>query len=366
VKEVIVIGAGPAGSLAALLLARAHRRVTLLEQHAFPRDKVCGECLSSRGIDVLRRTGLYEALCTAHPMELRLVNLHAAGGRSLSLQLPRPMMGVSRQLLDGFLLEQAAQAGATVRQRIRCEGIDVSDRPQVRVRDLATNHVQTLVAGQVVVADGKRALIGDPPPHTGDFGVKSHFRGVAGPRDAIEMFGCIGCYGGIAAIEQERWNVSFSVPAARLKVVGSRLDQLLDQLLNENPVLRARLGGAERCSPWLTSPVQRFSPGRVASPNIVCVGNGSAATEPICGEGMGNALHSSQVAVAAMLNADGSSKGRSGRFGAGARDTAMAIRRTACRAAAVVASSPPAARLALGMLENFGLGGSVLWLMGKN
>src|SRR5690242_730212 len=54
----IVIGAGPAGSIAAMLLARAQWDVTLVEQHRFPRDKVCGECLSSLGVDVLTRLDL--------------------------------------------------------------------------------------------------------------------------------------------------------------------------------------------------------------------------------------------------------------------------------------------------------------------
>ena len=56
--DVVIIGAGPAGSIAAIILARAGIDVVLIEQHRFPRDKVCGECLSALGIDVLRRLRL--------------------------------------------------------------------------------------------------------------------------------------------------------------------------------------------------------------------------------------------------------------------------------------------------------------------
>jgi flavin-dependent dehydrogenase len=364
VNDAIVIGGGPAGSLTALLLARRNWRVTILEQHAFPRDKVCGECLSSRGIDVLRRAGLLEPLLAANPIELRFVNLHAARTKSVSLPLPRPMMGISRQWLDGFLLEQAAHAGAIVRQRVRCEAIESASRPHVRVRDLSTNRVETLDADRVIVADGKRSLIGDPPPQTGDFGVKAHFRGVAGPRDAIDMFGCAGCYGGIAPIEQERWNLSFSVRAARLRSVGSKLDQLLEELLDENPTLRARLSTASRCTPWLTSPVHRFGPRRPPIAHVICVGNGSAAMEPICGEGIGNALQSAETTAKALIaSGDGETAALEPAHHSGA---ALAVRRSACRAAALLASSPTAARLALPILDRLGLGNHVLRLMGKS
>ena len=362
-NDAIVIGGGPAGSLTALLLARRNWRVTILEQHAFPRDKVCGECLSSRGIDVLRRAGLLEPVLAAHPIELRSVNLHAACAKSVSLALPRPMMGISRQLLDGFLLSQAAQAGAIVKHRFRCEAVEPDPRPQVRVRDLATNRVETLDADRVIVADGKRSLIGDPPPQTGDFGVKAHFRGVEGPRDAIDMFGCAGCYGGIAPVEDGGWNLSFSVRAGRLRAVGSKLDQLLEELLDENPTLRARLASASRCGPWLTSPVHRFGPRRPPAANVICVGNGSAAMEPICGEGIGNALQSAETTAATLIAcADGATAiHRSAHSGA-----IQAIHRRACRAAAMLASSPSAARLALSIVDQLGLGNSVLRLVGKN
>src|SRR5688572_10657499 len=133
---VTIIGAGPAGSTAAILLARAGWDVTLVEQSRFPRDKVCGECLSALGFDVLGRLGLADRLRDAGAIRLDGCGVHAPSGRALFVQLPRPMWGISRYALDGLLLDAAREAGATVRQPVRCDVIETESRPAVRLRDL--------------------------------------------------------------------------------------------------------------------------------------------------------------------------------------------------------------------------------------
>src|SRR5436190_9184583 len=96
-RDATVIGAGPAGSAAALLLARQGWDVTLIEQHRFPRDKVCGECLSALGVDVLRRAGLAGRVRAGGAALLRRTLLHASQGQSAEIDLPRAMWGISRQ-----------------------------------------------------------------------------------------------------------------------------------------------------------------------------------------------------------------------------------------------------------------------------
>src|SRR5688500_8141361 len=89
--DVVVIGAGPAGSVAAILLARRGWRVTLLEQHRFPRDKVCGECLSALGIDVLTRLGLADDVASLRPVRLRRSIFVAPSGEMATFDLPHEM-----------------------------------------------------------------------------------------------------------------------------------------------------------------------------------------------------------------------------------------------------------------------------------
>lgn len=360
VNDATIIGAGPAGSAAALCLARARWAVTLIEQHRFPRDKVCGECLSALGLEVLDRLQLGAAVRSAGALLVR-AQLHAGGGRCASLSLPRPMVGLSRHRLDGLLLQAAAEAGARLLQPVRCEKVEPgSDGVALRLRDLSNNRIFTQRASYVLVADGKSAQPGPVPPPTGDIGIKSHWTNVDGPRDAIELFACRGCYGGLAAIEDGRWNAAFSVPARRLREHGGNIPSLFAELLSENRSLHQRLRHAVQALGWLAAPTPRFALRRPLAPRIIQIGNAAAAIEPIGGEGMGLALASAELAAHRLI--DGSRLPPLRRSFTGLWRT----RQVACRTAAVVASSPPLAAAAVRLTGAApALAGAWLHLMGK-
>jgi 2-polyprenyl-6-methoxyphenol hydroxylase-like FAD-dependent oxidoreductase len=335
--------------VAALLLARRGWDVTLVEQHRFPRDKVCGECLSSLGMEVLDRHGLGGRVRDAGAVPLTRSAAHSAAGRSLQLALPRPMWGLSRQVFDGLLLDAAREAGVRVRQPARCEAVESeSQRPSVRLRDLTTNTLETLRASHVIVADGKAALCGRAPAATGDFGIKCHFENVDGPPSGIELFGTCRTYGGLAPIEGGRWNTAFSVPASALRASSGDLDALFARLADGNPLLRARLREARRVGPWLASPLPRFGVTGKWPANVIPVGNAAAALEPIGGEGMGLAVRSAEVAVELLATTWAGLPHDSVRL-MSAYASLWGARRAACRAAACLVAGPAAASTAFAL-----------------
>src|SRR5215218_7008569 len=156
--DVTVIGAGPAGCVASIVLAHRGWRVTLLEQHRFPRDKVCGECLSALGIDVLTRLALYDVISSHQPVRLRRSIFIAPDGQAMTIELPHEMWGLSRAVLDDQLLRAARDAGATVLELHRCEHVEGGVCPTIRARDLQTNEIRQFSPHYVLVADGKAAF----------------------------------------------------------------------------------------------------------------------------------------------------------------------------------------------------------------
>jgi flavin-dependent dehydrogenase len=339
-STVTLIGAGPAGATAAILLARRGWDVTLIEQHKFPRDKVCGECLSALGIEVLERHGLAGVLRKLGPMELTTTTLVAPDGEEATVELPAVMWGLSRLAMDQALAEEAIRAGARMMQPARVESLDAVSCECV-VRDLITNELRTLRSDYVLVADGKASMGVTKPGKTSDLGVKAHFAGVEDHPDRITLFGVRGHYVGLAPIEDARWNVAMSVPASRVAECRGDFDAFFNRLCGENAGLNRRFADSRRVSDWLAAPLPRFAVASNWPDRVIPIGNAAAALEPIGGEGMGLAMRSAELA-AMELSAGNDTKRLRRAF-----QKLWRLRRGSCRAAAMAMSHPAMAGIAV-------------------
>jgi geranylgeranyl reductase family protein len=113
--DVAVVGAGPAGSAAALAACRAGASVVMLDRAAFPRDKPCGDGIAPPALDVLARLGVPDAADGYAPVAmLRLVS---PGGAVVARAMRRPAYTIPRRVFDARLVEAAVAAGATLRRQ---------------------------------------------------------------------------------------------------------------------------------------------------------------------------------------------------------------------------------------------------------
>ncbi len=110
VWDVIILGAGPAGTIAAHQLATLGARTLLVDKQLFPRGKVCGACLNASALEVLRSVGLDGHLCELGGIRLDGLELRFAG-RSTRLNLPGGI-ALSRERLDLALVDLAVASGA--------------------------------------------------------------------------------------------------------------------------------------------------------------------------------------------------------------------------------------------------------------
>jgi len=149
--DVLVVGAGPAGSACAQKLAEAGLDVLLVDQHVFPRDKVCGDGLIPDAHAALRRLGVYDEVMAAaqHAAHVRCVG--PRGGR---VDVPGSLAVLPRKLLDHILCRSAERAGAKLLTPLRFEAPLIDGDRVVGARLKAADAAYEVRARWVVLATG--------------------------------------------------------------------------------------------------------------------------------------------------------------------------------------------------------------------
>ena len=149
--DVLVIGAGPAGSACAQKLAEAGRDVLLVDQHDFPRDKICGDGLIPDSHAALKRLGVFDEVMAAarHVSHVRCV-----APRGGVVDVPGQLSVLPRKLLDHILVRSAQRAGARLATPLRFEAPLLDGERVVGARLKAGDGSHEVRAGWVVLATG--------------------------------------------------------------------------------------------------------------------------------------------------------------------------------------------------------------------
>ena len=312
--DAIIIGAGPAGSSAAILLARAGRSVALIEASSFPRRKVCGECIAAGSLPLLEALGVGEALRRRAGHELRHVALWY-GAERITAALPARAgaspwgRAVGREHLDLSLLERARATGATVLQPCRalavrrdasdaCHEVLVADRG-ARLELRAPVIIRAHGSWQPPPADGKRCS----REHRGSdlLAFKASFRDTTLDAGLLPVLAFAGGYGGMVIAGDGLATLACCIRRDRLaacRATGSgtsgKAGEAVETLLRgECHGVREALANASRVGPWLAAgPIRPGVRLRAASGDAFLIGNAAGEVHPIIGEGISMALQS--------------------------------------------------------------------------
>lgn len=299
--DIVVVGAGPAGAVLALQTAREGARVLLVDRHRFPRDKVCGCCLSARTVARLERLDLGAAVKRIGAPALHRIRL---GGWHRAVELPMPGgLSVSRRALDAALVEAAVGAGA--RFLPGHSAVVGAIHNGARIVELRSSGSRQRIAAAVVVdASGLGScLVDESDParsRAGRIGCSAMLPGRADDYSPGTIYMAVGRAGyvGLVRLEEGGLNVAAALEPASVRGTGpgAMVEEVLREAGFAPPV---GLGAAD----WSGTRALWQAPRRRAAERIFAVGDAAGYVEPFTGEGIGWAIHSSMLLAPISLRA---------------------------------------------------------------
>jgi flavin-dependent dehydrogenase len=295
----LIAGGGPAGSAAAILLARSGAKPLIIERSKDPHDIVCGGFLGIDATGLIDRLGVNAFALGGHRIDrVRII----AGRHVVETTLPFAAAGLSRRTLDAALLQQAAKLGAGIERGVAIRHIDGHER-RVDLADGTTIETESLF-----LATGKHDVRGTGRP-----------TGAAGPDPAIGLRTSLGAstglakalsgiielhlfrhgYAGLLLQEDGAANLCMSVAQSRLRAAGGQPDMLMSALAAEAPQFADRLadGNIEK---WST--IARIPYGlreRTTTHGVFRLGDQAAVIASLAGDGVAIALASGLAAAQA-------------------------------------------------------------------
>jgi flavin-dependent dehydrogenase len=315
IADVLVIGAGPAGSATAWWLARAGKHVLLADRARFPRDKPCSEYMGPGAVARLERLGVMPALRDRGARPLNGTTVVAAHGARLtglfSETRAHPNAGISlaRTELDDALLAHARAAGVTVLEQHTAQDL-LHNESGVRGARFRTGAgaILDLEARVTVGAGGLRSIVarkvgGLELGAAHRMGFVTHVRGMSGLGSTAEMLVSEAGYVGINPLGHGVANVALVVPSERAHAAKGRLDAFFMEELGRFPSLAGRIP-----SDGLLHPVHATGPfsaraRQVVADGALLVGDAADFFDPFTGEGIFTALAGAELASAVLLEA---------------------------------------------------------------
>ena len=312
--DVVIVGAGPAGSSAAIRLARLGRSVLLVDKADFPRHKLCGEFVSPECIDHLEELGVgAELACLDLPNNTRTV-FYSSTGRSLRVanrwlaRNSRDSIGLSRFELDRILLEQAQASGARIETSVSLVGTETATDGRIRLRfRLADGTQRDTMTPVAIDATGRGRYLArnfdakSSLSKPGQVAFKAHVRHAQIEPGSCEIFSYPGGYGGCSAIEGGLSNLCFIVASELVRDIGNDPYMIFSSVLLKNQRAAQVLAKVTVEGEWITVPIAGYgSTDPAPAGGVFAVGDAAAFIDPFTGSGISMALQSSKLLVDAL------------------------------------------------------------------
>jgi flavin-dependent dehydrogenase len=308
--DVVIAGAGPAGTSAAIHLAKRGARVLLTEQKKFPRAKLCGEFISPECLSHFEHLGVAEQMAAAGGAQLTQTVFYSRSGHSVNVPSEwfghkDAALGLSRAEMDHRLLLRARDAGVDVLEETLAMDLlrDGERVTGVRLKSCdLTRDVRALVT---IDATGRsRALwrrydkSRSASTRASLVAFKAHLEGAEVAKGSCEIYFYPGGYGGLSSVEKGFSNLCFIASAADVRACQTDAGTVMKQIVTKNVRAAKTLAHARASGEWLAVSLDGF--GRheaVPAPGLLLVGDAAAFIDPFTGSGMLMALEGGEMAA---------------------------------------------------------------------
>jgi flavin-dependent dehydrogenase len=304
--DVAIAGAGPAGALAATILARAGLKVRLFDRARFPRHKLCGDTLNPGAMAVLRRHADVSALM-AESTPIHGMLLTGPGGVRIRGEYGGGVAGrsITRKVLDRWLIDRAIAAGAAFDEEVVIRDVAMRDgRVAGLVAGGRSGQALTHPARMVIAADGRRSVLAIGRGHSRQparprrWAIGTYFTDVTGVTAVGEMHVRRGHYIGVAPVPGGLTNACVVVPHNSGELPLSQPAEALDRYLRSDPELGPRFANARSVAPPVMLGPLAIDTTAAGEPGLLLAGDAAGFIDPMTGDGLRFAVLGAELAAA--------------------------------------------------------------------
>jgi geranylgeranyl reductase family protein len=314
--DVLIVGGGPSGSVCAYYLAKAGKKVILIDSENFPRDKICGDFVSPIGLNELKKIGIWELDGFENTNLIFGASVFLNGEYLITNKLPYinglPNYGrvIPRVILDNWIVEAARKQGAEIVTPCKLKHYSVNENHVMIVCELNGNE-KHFIAKILIGADGSNSKVArifsgkKLKPENKIVAVRAYFENLDCHSTQAELFFSSQCFPGyywFFPTSATTANVGIGMMLENFPKEEKNLQSLFRAMIENDLTFKAKIGKGKMVNRIVGFPLSIYNPkATIVKDRVLLVGDAAGLVNSINGEGMQYAMQSGRWAAESII-----------------------------------------------------------------